>query len=227
MNDLIENQVKAVWWSSIAALFLTISTVVLRDIEGELILLSVAGSNVAWCYWGVIRYGRQTTRTIWWHYTFLSHSAISIFVAVAIPVAIVCSHKIGFHSEYARAFFAGVAIVSVHQAWRGWRIVHKKWQSADDVRLTMLNAKKQNFQGLGRQYDFAFFLGISLISSVIAHFWGQEIIIVVIVVVYALIAPFVVSCIWTCKKKVGQLFPHDEPLAELFSEGRQTHSNRW
>lgn len=104
-----------------------------------------------------------------------------------------------------------VVAVAVHQYARGARLVVAKWRRAEDV-LNTLQESGATARRFSAKYDFAFFVSLSIVNSLVSRFFGSGRVLLFAGLVGALCFPYLLGILISQRVVLARLLPDDMPL---------------
>jgi hypothetical protein len=99
------------------------------------------------------------------------------------------------------------------------RRVKAKWHSVDDV-LQALQASRVTSQRFAAKYDFAFFVVMSIVTSIASRYFGSGGVLLMSGLVGALCFPYLLGVLISQRAVLARLLPHDMPFPRAYVSRR-------
>jgi hypothetical protein len=137
---------------------------------------------------------------------------LSIFCALLLTPRFL---RDGYASAAPAWYLPIIVAISVHQFVRAARRVKAKWRTVDDV-LQRMRGAAAAAQRFSATYDIGFFVGISIVTSILGRYFGSGQVLLVGGVLCALSFPFALGSMIYQRVVLARLLPDDMPLPDWY-----------
>ena len=110
-------------------------------------------------------------------------------------------------------YLPGIVAIAVHQFVRGARRLAARWRTIDDVAQGLAGAAATT-QRFSAKYDIGFFIGVSIVTSIVSQFVGSDPMLLIGGGLAALSFPYALGSIIYQRVVLARLLPKDMSLAD-------------
>lgn len=132
----------------------------------------------------------------------------------------------GYASAAPAWYLPVIVAISVHQFVRAARRVKATWRTVDDV-LQRMRGAADTARRFSATYDIGFFVGVSIVTSILGRYFGSGQVLLFAGVIGALSFPFALGSVIYQRVVLARLLPDDMPLSDWYDamSGPHTPSN--
>lgn len=208
----VKQWVKTIAWILLAIVAFLSAAVALNSTRSGAWFLATTVVCFVWFCVSVLRKVSGRLGSVYRYFDVIHRSIFALCIGLTTLIGFLLTEEL-IHERLGLLEGFILLALALHQGIRGCMMARRRWQSRFDIFNSLQSARKQLQKGpLPKQYDFGFFVMVSILSTVIGRMYGYEYSILAGAILLSLTVPFLLGLIFMSSRLLRIYIIKDEPI---------------